>query len=99
EPSTQERALEMLRLQLHGSGFSEVITKNLYSAEEVKILSELDADAPEKHVTIKNAIEKNCSNLKITNLIHLGALFLNNLKRGRKSFKVYENSRLFSKKH
>jgi phenylalanyl-tRNA synthetase beta chain len=81
---------------MQGLGFSEVISKNLYSLVEVEMLQALDPTSVNKHITIKNALEKSCSHLKITNLIHLAQLFERNLKRGLTSFKVYENARVFA---
>lgn len=94
-PTAQESTQTQLENVFQGLGFREVMTKNLYSNEEVVLLEQLDPSIRTAHVPIKNAIEKSCSHLKVTNLIHLGRSFENNLKRGVTSFKVYECARLF----
>ena len=97
-PSAIERVVYDLEVPLHGLGFQEVMTKNLYSNEEVTLLEQLDPEIRSAHVTIKNALEKSCSHLKVSNLIHLARLFESNIKRGISSFKVYETARLFRNK-
>ncbi len=85
-----------LERALHGQGFYEVITKSLYSAEEVGILSQLDTGIAERHVQIKNSVESSNSHAKITNVLNLCNLAQHNLKRGVLAVKVYEFGRLFS---
>lgn len=94
-PTKLEQVVYGLEGSLHGLGFREVITKNLYSNDEVSMLEQLEPSVRSSHIAIKNALEKNSSHLKVTNLIQLGRLFESNLKRGVGSFKVYENARLF----
>ncbi len=96
EANGLEELIKKIEPALHGSGFFEVITKSLYSAEEVGILSSRDASLHDKHVTIKNALEKNNSHLKVTNCISLARLAESNHRQGVLSCKMYELGRLFS---
>ena len=100
KPALQEneRILTAVEKSLLGNGFYEVMTKSYYSQEVVGFLNELQAGIDQKHVAIKNSVEKDYSHLKITNIVHLARLSEYNLRRGITSFKVYEFGRLFSMK-
>jgi phenylalanyl-tRNA synthetase beta chain len=93
----KEQLLSAIEPVLWGNGFFEVITKSYYSPESVAYLRELDPGAEEKHIRIKNSVEKEYSYLKITNIIHLAKLAEYNLKRNIRSFKVYECARVYGK--
>jgi phenylalanyl-tRNA synthetase beta chain len=82
---------------LHGYGFCEVITKGFASADDVKLLNEIDSSGAQRYIGIKNAVESNYSHLKQTNILHLARVCEQNLRRGVESIKVYEFGRLFSR--
>lgn len=90
-----ERLLEHLEKTLLGNGFFEVVTKSYYSSESLSFLRELDPAIEKKHVSIKNAIDKENGYLKVTNCIHLARLADYNLRKGVLAVKVYECARLF----
>ncbi len=82
-----------------GNGFLEVISKGFYSAEDARLLSDFEPSLAAQHVTIKNAIERSYSHMKVSNVLHLARLASHNERRGVKSFKVYELGRVFGKTH
>jgi len=90
----KEQVIEAIEPALLGNGFYEVITKGFYSQNEVGLLAKLDASS-EKHLLLKNSIEKANSAMKRTNLFHLADVIERNLRHGVLSCKVYELGRLF----
>ncbi|MBN8549018.1 MAG: phenylalanine--tRNA ligase subunit beta [Deltaproteobacteria bacterium] len=98
ESAPETPADEMLRRvegALVGNGFIEVITKIFSNAEDVALLESLRAGIAAKHLTIKNAVERSYSHLKLTNILHHARLSAENHRRGVLSFKVFEFGRLF----
>ncbi len=95
ESSEHEKFLEKAERALCGQGFYEVMTKSFYSHEEVGLIEQLDGPLSQSHVSIKNALERGYSHLKLTNAIHLSRLAEYNHRRGVQCFKVFELSRLF----
>ena len=91
-----ETVLKRVEGVLHGAGFVEVITKSMYSQVEVDLLEKLSPGTKEKHVSLKNALERNNSHLRITNVISLARLAETNHRKGVLSCKMYEVTRLFS---
>ncbi len=96
DPPEADVIMSRVEPGLIGSGFYEVKTKSFYSSEELKILSELMPGSESRHVQIKNAVESSYSHLKITNILHLAKLAIQNDRRGVTSIKIYELGRLFS---
>lgn len=90
-----ERLLEHLEKTLLGNGFFEVVTKSYYSSESLSFLKELEPAIEKKHISIKNAIDKENGYLKATNCLHLARLADYNLRKGVLTVKVYEFARLF----
>jgi phenylalanyl-tRNA synthetase beta chain len=82
---------------LLGCGFSEVITKGFISSDDARRMWQMDPSAQNRYVGIRNAVESSYSHLKESNLLHMGRLCENNLRRGVESIKVYEFGRLFSR--
>ncbi len=96
EDNPVDTLLQRVEGPLHGSGFIEVISKIFYTADDVALLESLAPGIKDQHLTIKNAVERNYSNLKVTNLIHLARLSGENHRHGVLSFKAYEFGRVFS---
>lgn len=95
----EENPLEVLtgRIEpvLLGQGFREVISKGFYSAEDARLLGEFEPAWFQQHVTIKNAIERSYSHMKVSNVLHLARLAVQNQRRGVEAFKVFELGRVF----
>lgn len=92
-----EKVLASVEPILVGSGFIEVMTKSYYSGESVSYLQEVNAKAKERHIAIKNSIEKEYSYLKTTNIIHLAKVAEFNTKKNVPLIKLYECARLYDK--
>src|SRR5204862_23491 len=69
-----------------------------YSQSEINLLTAAGSERGSDHIAIQNALEKEYSHLKRTNIFHLAALAEQNLKRGLPSIKVYEFGKLFTAK-
>lgn len=91
-----DRLMKRVEPTLHGQGFLEVITKIFHSTDQLKILEEVSPGVSTKHVAVKNAVERNNSHLKATNILHFAALAEQNHRKGVLSAKVYECGRIFS---
>ncbi|MCB0340542.1 MAG: hypothetical protein KDD53_13100, partial [Bdellovibrionales bacterium] len=87
--------MQALEPGLLGSGFFEVLTDTFYPAEDASLLGQFDPEVEHQHVTITNALERNCSHVKLTDILHLSRLADFNLRRGVQSFKVFELCRVF----
>lgn len=96
EPAPTDVLLERIEPALVGAGFIEVISKIFYTADDVEALERLAPGSKEKHLTIKNAVERSYSHVKITNILHLAKLSAESHRHGVLSFKVYEFGRVFS---
>jgi phenylalanyl-tRNA synthetase beta chain len=92
-----ENLLEKLENTFLGNGFFEVVTKSYYSSESLSCLKTLDPFVGEKHISIKNSIDKENAYLKVTNCIHLAQLADYNLRKGVLAVKIYEFARLFGR--
>lgn len=96
-PGPVEALYAKIEKPLVGHGFYEVITRSFYSGDAAELLAKLAPELTKRHVMIKNAVERGYSHLKVTNVISLCQLALQNLKKGVLSVKVYELGRLFSR--
>ncbi|MBX7139195.1 MAG: phenylalanine--tRNA ligase subunit beta [Oligoflexia bacterium] len=97
-PNDFEIASSRIERALLGSGFHEVITKGFYSAEDAELLTRLQPELADRHLTMKNSVERAYSHMKVSNCLHLGRLAEQNHRRGTHTVKVYELGRLFSLK-
>lgn len=88
--------LRRIEAALVGSGFFEVMTKIFSNADDVALLETLSPGITAQHITIKNAVERNYSHLKLTNILHHARLSAENHRHGVLSFKAYEFGRLFA---
>lgn len=95
QPGPVEALYAKVEPALLGQGFYEVMTRSQYSGDEVALLAKLDTSLPNRHLPIKNAAERNCSHLKLTNIIHLSRLAEQNHRKGVLGVKVFEFGRLF----
>lgn len=90
-----EQLQETYEPVLLGSGFYEVITESLYSAVDVSMLAQYDETLAKSHIEIVNALERDCSHLRATNLVSYARLILQNARKGVSSIKVFEQCRLY----
>lgn len=81
---------------LHGNGFIEVITRGFYSEEEVSALDKLEPGIADRHVRLKDSIERSYSALKVTNVFHMATVLDRNQRNGVESGKIYEVTRIFT---
>jgi len=98
EPNESEKILSRVEPALRGNGFVEVITRGTYSAEDAALIREFNPRLAAGHITVKNALERNFSHMKISNVLHLCRVAEANLRRGLPGVKIYEFGRLFSSK-
>lgn len=96
EENPIDTLLARVEAALAGSGFIEVVSKAFYTADDVALLESLSPGIREQHITIKNAVERSYSHLKVSNILHLAKLSAENHRRGVLSFKAYEFGRVFS---
>ena len=90
-----EQLLRTVENSLLGGGFYEVISRAFYSQDDVELLANLDGKIAEKHITLKNSLERGYSHVKTTNILHLADLASHNVKMGVPSVKIFEFGRLF----
>lgn len=101
EYETPDRtAIEQLRERIEpvliGQGFIEVMTRSYYAAEVAETLTRIGRRTLPRHITIKNALERGYSHLKISNVVHLAELLEENIRHGVRGARVFECARVFS---
>lgn len=99
DPTPLEECVARVEPILTGRGFYEVMTRAFYSQAEVDCLGQLERGVAEKHIPIKNSLERGYSHLKTTNVIHLTQVIGSNLRRGLQGVRVFEVGRVFSQQH
>lgn len=97
EAEPMEQLLQKFEPILLGNGFSEVITRSYYSAQEVAAISALDPKLSATHLALANSQERGYSHLRVTFALHHAQLCEQHLRRGLSSIKIYEFGRLFNR--
>jgi phenylalanyl-tRNA synthetase beta chain len=96
ERTSIEQLRERIEPVLIGQGFIEVMTRSYYSAEVAETLIRIGKRTSPRHITIKNALERGYSHLKISNVVHLAELLEENIRHGVRGARVFECARVFS---
>jgi phenylalanyl-tRNA synthetase beta chain len=95
----EEDFKEKISSPLLGNGFHEVITKAFYASDKVALLDKLSKPLGDAaHIKIRNAVEKDNSAMKITNLIPMLEIADRNMRYEVSTVKIFETTRLFLKK-
>ena len=97
EYNLQEKLLKSFETVLIGSGFTEVMTRSFYSADDVEFVENIDKNSKDKHVRLKNSIETAFAALKTNNVISITSMLASNFRRGILSAKVFEFCKIFTK--
>jgi phenylalanyl-tRNA synthetase beta chain len=97
EYNPHERLLKSFEPVLIGSGFTEVMTRSFYSAEDVEFVEKIDKHSKDKHVRLKNSIETAFAALKTNNIVSITSMLATNFRRGIQSAKIFEFGKIFTK--
>lgn len=90
-----ENFIRRVEPALTGAGFLEVVTKSYYGPQSVTMLEELGFPDDRRHLSLKNALDRSYSQMKLSNIPLFLELISRNLRQGVSSIKVYEICRVF----